>query len=137
MSNKNNYLKRFIAKATSSDKETDFNILHWKSFERGYLLVNTDKLQFGEWEISYDKIDNATLYKLSIAFIPYNILCVKVKTKTYKFAINPNHFWNGKLPFSVDIVDLRKRKHISRRIFDYIAFAGLLLGIYKLISSCF
>jgi len=137
MSNGNNYLKKFMAKATSSDKENVFNILHWKSFKRGYLFVFVDKLQFCKWEIAYEEIDNATLYKFCIFFIPCYVLCIKSKEKVYKFAVNHNRFWNKKIPFDVTIEDLNKQQSVSRKIIDYISVIIILYGIYKVICYYF
>lgn len=75
----------------------------WFAARRARLRLYDDRLECGNWTVTYDQIRDAVLtsFRSPILRIPGYVLSVRTDAKTYHFGLNGGRYWRGELPFSV------------------------------------
>jgi hypothetical protein len=104
----------------------------WITARRGILKVYPDRLECGDWTISFTEIREAVLssFRSSIG-IPGYVLRVDTADRTYHFGLNGGRYWKGELPFPVR----REKAKLRYSAFSLVARAILIaLVIYYLVN---
>jgi len=92
-------LYRCITKGVRGAPEEFERGLKWVTSRRGSLKVFADRLECGDWLISYSELEDAVLFETSSMFIPCFVLKVRTAQGSFQFGLNGNKFWKGDLPF--------------------------------------
>jgi len=97
-----NLIFKCVTKATTDEGEQRKYGPNWVTSRRSTLKVFEDHIECGNWQISFDEIENAVLFSFKSLFlrIPGYILTIESADRTYHFGLNGwAKFWRRELPF--------------------------------------
>ena len=108
--------------------------LRWIFSRRGRLKVFCDRLECGDWHISYSAITEAVLHSMPWLWTKAYVLVVCTDETTYQFGLNPGSFWSGDLPFAVK----RRQGGLFWTLFNVvrtIIYAALIILLLKSLTQ--
>jgi len=82
-------VKRFWTKATLRESGTPRRSANWLAARRGWFKVFADRLECGDWIITLESIENATLFVGRQLLMRVTVLEVRTAERTYQFGFNP------------------------------------------------
>ena len=105
----------------------------WLTARRARLRLYGDRLECGNWIVSYDEIRDAVLtsFRSPILRIPGYVLSVRTDANTYHFGLNGWRYWRGELPFPVT----REQGRLRLSAISLLA-RGVLLGCVVYYAWC-
>jgi len=89
------------------------------------LKVFEDRLECGDWNISYPDIKDAELFQTRSGIIPCFILKARTADSTFQFGLNGNKFWKGDLPFEAT----RSKGRLKYSLFSIALRIGFVAGL--------
>ena len=99
--------------------------LKWITSRRAFLKVFEDRLECGDWNVSYSAIEEAELFQTRSGIIPCFILKARTADNTFQFGLNGNKFWKGDLPFEVK----RTKGRLEYSVFSICLRIALIAGL--------
>ncbi len=103
----------------------------WVTSRRAMLKIFPDRMECGDWHISYDQMQRAVLFETKQWFIPCYVLKVQTEDHTYQFGLNSNKFWKGDLPFRVE----REKGRLRYSAFSIALRVAVVLGLIGYLYS--
>ena len=76
-------------KATNMEGETLRRSHHWITSRRAWFKIFTDRIECGNWNIPFEKIQEAVVYRGKQMLIPVTVIKIEAFGQNYQFGFNP------------------------------------------------
>ena len=118
-----------FAKAIKCDSASPAYSWCWIGAKRGWFKLYEDRIECGSWDILFEEIDAAIVYRTRQWFIPVTVLQVVTQKDGFQFGFNP---WSDPVPY-LNIQTEERRVRLKYSIFSTVLRIVLLVAILSLI----
>lgn len=98
-----------FCKATNSEKGEPRYSHNWVLARRDWLKIFPDRFECGDWEIPFEDVSEALVYKTRQGLIPVKILVLATPGGNFQFGVNPwsNPFKHIGIPTKEESIKLK------------------------------